>query len=232
MINNPPGPHSIVLPFHKAPRLSLKENALSNALYAAFPEQAFGGETTLSIQSSMSDAALSEETRNIERYVINTMQHPRSPASLTSSVVQKPLEERLFDATANVKILTAQVSMHLEREWRDKLFRQLDSLHDPEEWEPDDEPIQQASFATFLKAIVQLKPQRRPGLGLSHGGNLIAAWSTGRDRLTIEFLPNDGVRWVISRYRDDESERFAGQTAVSRLAEGLAHYSPDNWLSA
>jgi hypothetical protein len=185
----------------------------------------------LSMQSALYAAAFSEGTRTVERCVGNLL-NPPSPASLTSPTDGRRLEERLFDATASVKILTSQIAMHLEREWRDKLFRQLDSLHDPNEWEPDDDPIQQASFATFIKAIIQIKPKRRPGLGLSHTGHLIAAWTTDFDRLTIEFLPNDHVRWVIGRRHDNEQEHIAGQTRVSRLAEALAPYNPGIWFSA
>lgn len=230
MSDKPIQSHSSSTALIHAAHPALKASVLSNALYSVFKGSALGEAQVFGMQSALNAAAFSEDTRLIERHV-NELLNPPSPASLTSLLAERPLEERLFDATANVKILTAQVAMHLEREWRDKLFRQLDSLHDPAEWEPDDEPIQQASFATFLKAIVQIKPQRRPGLGLSHGGHLIAAWTTGLDRLTIEFLPNDRVRWVLARYRDGESEHFAGQTAVSRLAEGLAPYNPENWFS-
>jgi hypothetical protein len=140
------------------------------------------------------------------------------------------VEERLFDALSRVKRLTAMVAMHLDAAWRENLFIQLDGLHDPAEWEVDDEPVKESSFATFLKAIVEIRPERRPGLGLSQAGHLIAAWTTGRDRLTIEFLPNDQVRWVLSRYYDDEPVRIAGQMAVSRLVEQLAPYEPARWF--
>jgi hypothetical protein len=140
------------------------------------------------------------------------------------------VEERLFDALSRVKRLTAMVAMHLDAAWRQNLFSQLDGLHDPAEWELDDEPVKESSFATFLKAIVEIRPERRPGLGLSQAGHLIAAWTTGRDRLTIEFLPNDQVRWVLSRYYDDEPVRIAGQMAVSRLVEQLAPYEPARWF--
>jgi hypothetical protein len=179
------------------------------------------------------ETAVSDLTKEVGRSVDALRIRP-SPASLQSAsrVVagDKPLDERLFDALAAVKILTAQVAMHLDREWRDKLFRQMDSLHDAAEWELDDEPIQQSSFATFLKAIVSISPQRRPGLGLSHSGNLIAAWKTGADRLTIEFLPKDRVRWVLAIQRDDEPDRFAGQTPVARLTQGLEPYHPERWF--
>ena len=155
-----------------------------------------------------------------------------TPGALKSTVTYS-IEESLFNATVAVKMLTAQVAMYLDREWRTRLFRQLDSLHDRSEWEPSDSPVQQKSFATFLKAICDIKPTRRPGLGLTSAGNLIAAWTTNKDdRLTIEFLPNDRVRWVMSMSLDeDDVERLAGQTTVARLHDQLQPYQPGRWFN-
>lgn len=142
------------------------------------------------------------------------------------------LGERLFNAVADAKILTSQVAMHLDPDLRDRLFRQLDSLHDPEEWEDGSRPLGQASFATFLKAILTIDPERRPSLGVSHAGYLVATWTTGADRLTIEFLPNDHVRWVLSRhYAADDTARFVGDSRVTRLVDGLAPHHPEHWFS-
>jgi hypothetical protein len=178
-------------------------------------------------------SALSADTNKIAEWV-DGLRRP-SPASLTPNAAAEgqPLELRVFKALAAAKILTSHVAMHLEREYHERLFRQLDSLHDTAEWEDGEEPINQSSFQTFLKAILKIKPERRPGLGLSQTGNLIAAWTTERDRLTIEFLPNDRVSWVLARYRDDSEEpaRFAGQTRVSELIEGLAPHRPEHWFS-
>jgi hypothetical protein len=174
------------------------------------------------------DSALSSETMEITQR-IQALQNSPSPATVPVSG-DRFLQERLFDALAAVKIMTSQVAMHMDGEWRGRLFRQLDSLHDPAEWEEGDQPVQQSSFSTFLKAMLSIKPKRRPGLGLSHAGHLIAAWTTGRDRLTIEFLPNDHIRWVLSRHYDGDTERFAGDTRVDRLAEGLASYHPEHWF--
>jgi hypothetical protein len=214
------------LPIRNELTLSVLGNALSKAFADSSREMPY-----LTSQSNVYEAAFSKDTLTMERR-ISDLRSPPSPASLASPTAGQSLQERLFDATANVKILTSQIAMHLEKEWRNKLFRQLDSLHDPREWEPEDEPVQQASFATFLKAIIRIKPKRRPGLGLSHAGHLIAAWTVGADRLTIEFLANDRVRWVIGRRRDDEPEHIAGQTRVSRLTEALAPYDPTTWFSS
>lgn len=222
-----------VPPYEKARAIGenvlLKLPASSTPYQSPFKVAMTGDAQTICPWSPSYSSMFNEETKLIE-HRISELQNPTSPASLFVST-EKSLEERLFDATASVKILTAQVAMHLDREWRDKLFAQLDSLHDLEEWDPDDEPIQTGSFATFLKAIVQIKPQRRPGLGLSHSGYLVASWTVGKSRLTIEFLQNDRVRWVLAKYMGDDVERFAGQTSVSRLIDGLAPYSPDNWFS-
>ena len=165
---------------------------------------------------------------------VKALQSTPSPGSdlWKSSARHRQLPEQIFDALANVKIMTLQVAMHLDSEWRRKLFRQLDSLHDIAEWESGDEPVQRASFSTFLKAMLNINPKRRPGLGLSQAGNLVAAWTTDRDRLTIEFLPQDSVRWVLSRHVEhDEIERFAGETKVDKLWGRLTGYNPEHWFS-
>src|SRR5271167_4758526 len=101
------------------------------------------------------EPAFSDQTKEITRRVQALQNHPAlgSPLERVSVSGEKATQEDLFDALAGVKILTSQVAMHLDGEWRTKLFRQLDSLHDPAEWEEGDQPIQQASFATFLKAM-------------------------------------------------------------------------------
>jgi hypothetical protein len=181
--------------------------------------------------TSRESHALSEATREILRRVYSLQNNP-SPGSLRiNDVIQdKPLELRLFDALAAAKILTSQVAMHLDQNWRTKLFNQIDTLHDPAEWEAGDQPLRETSFSTFLKAMLNIKPERRPGLGLSSGGNLIAAWTAGFDRLTIEFLPGDRVRWVLSRQTEGDMERFAGETGVVRLFDGLKSFNPDHWF--
>ena len=181
----------------------------------------------------MSRAALSNGTNQLI-YQVASLQNPVSPGSLPIVPSAFTIEERLFDATSAVKVLTAQVAMHMTREWRDKLFSQIESLHDLDEWDTDDKPVERSSFASFLKAILFIKPQRHPGLGLSYEGHLIAAWTTDKDRLTTEFLAKDRVRWVVTRDLGGEGgeiERAAGQTAVFRLYDCLTAYNPKRWFS-
>jgi hypothetical protein len=170
---------------------------------------------------------MSQQTQEIEGR-LQELLSPVAPSMLGSP--KSSLEEKLFDATAGVKVLTSQVAMYLDSQWRSKLFTQIDFLHDIDEWEQGDEPLQRESFATFLKAICELKPKKRPGLGLTSSGQLIAAWTAGSSRLTIEFLVNSRVKWVISRQIDNEIEHYVGDTTVNRLAGGLGPHRTEEWF--
>lgn len=182
------------------------------------------------LQAEWCSASVSDLTQQLSRK-ITELKIPSSPGSLTSAPQSKPLEEQIFDSTATAKILSSQVAMHLDRARRNKIFQQLDSLHDIEEWDEDDKPINNASFETFLKAILLISPKRHPGLGLSHEGNLIAVWGTNQDRLTVVFMPKGQIRYVLSRIVDGEHERASGQITVSRLYECLKPYQPEHWFA-
>lgn len=142
----------------------------------------------------------------------------------------RTLEEELFDATAAAKILTSQVAMHLDTAWRQRLFDQLDSLHDANEWEKGDIPLQRESYSTFLKTIFILRPEMRPGLGLSVRGHLVAAWRSGESRLTIEFLPHEKVRWVATIASDGEMEYTASEMPLTKLRSRLETYAEQGWV--
>ena len=140
------------------------------------------------------------------------------------------LEEKLFDALAQYKVATSKVSMHLHDRWRTRLFAQLDSMLDVEEWDELDVPPSKESFDTFLRMMLLLEPDKRPGLGSSGSGEIVAHWTTGPNRLTIECLPGDNLKWVLTRILNDKVERAAGNNGIERLKAILAAYEPDVWF--
>lgn len=141
------------------------------------------------------------------------------------------LDESLFDAKATAKQLTSRVSMYLRDGWRDKLFYQLDNLMDPDEWDPEDKPLQGQSFETFLKAICDLQPTKRPGLGLTYTGNLIAAWRINElERITLEFAPTGWVTLIGSRCIDGEPVSFSARPSVRALKKTLVSLNCAEWL--
>jgi hypothetical protein len=113
-------------------------------------------------------------------------------------------------------------------DWRTRLFAKLDSLIDPEEWDPDFALPSEQSFSTFLRMIIYLHPTKRPGLGLSAKGHFLASWSKIEDRIVIECLANDDVRWVLSRNVDGLRESGAGKTKIYRIPDVIRPYEPDH----
>jgi hypothetical protein len=138
----------------------------------------------------------------------------------------------LFNQLVELKVVTARIAMHLESAWRAGLFRQLDELLDAESWDFSDELPSQASFLTFLRLVVLLGKPRRPSLGATGDGNIIAAWTRGRERLTIECQPDDQLRWIVVRYFGDDRESAAGTCKVARLLSRLGPFGPEIWFDA
>lgn len=140
------------------------------------------------------------------------------------------LEAALRDSRASFKVLVSRVSMHLGISWLQKLFTQIDSLLDVEEWDTSD-PVPSAETArTFIRLLLAMRVSRKPGLGVSNSGNLVAAWTTGPNRLTVECLPHDRVRWVLARMIEGEMERAAGDGKIERLREILTPFDPAVWF--
>lgn len=207
--------------------MQLAKNSMMNSNFDKLPAlEVWGGPQDLALRF-----ASSASTQSLVQ-LAGSLQNAPTPSTLTTIATNedKPIEELLYDALAAAKIYTSQVAMHMDRVWRDKLFRQLDSLLDREEWVDEDVPLQRASFATFLKVMFLFKPGRRPGLGLAAAGNLIGAWTEGDRQLSIECLSNDVVRYVFSHPVDGQFERAAGETTVSRLCAVLEPYEIASWL--
>jgi len=164
-----------------------------------------------------------ERWRAATRTLINPTPSAYSPPRLPE---ERPLAERMFDALAVFKLKTAVLAAaHFNRDERARLFKQLDSLFDPESWDSDDVVTTETSFTTLLRMVLFLGG-RRPGLGVTASGNFIATWTEGDDRLTIECKPQDCVRWVLVQNLDGQRESAAGETTVKRLPEVIRPYAP------
>lgn len=135
----------------------------------------------------------------------------------------------LSGSLAECKRQISRISMHLPVGWFGQLNNQLDLVLDEAEWDPLDPPPRPESYATFLRMLLVVKPPRRPGLGLTAHGNFVAMWTVGEDKLTIECLRQDVVRWWLSRSEGQIRERAAGETVITRLHNVLAPYSPHKW---
>jgi hypothetical protein len=137
------------------------------------------------------------------------------------------IRTQLLSKLVSLKRITATVAMHLDPSWRIALFNTLERLLDPDDWDLEFKLPSEQSFSTFLRTMIYLHPSRRPGLGLSLTGHFLAAWSRDRDRIVIECIGNDEVRWVLSRTIDGERESGAGTVLLHRVPEVTAPYEPE-----
>lgn len=181
---------------------------------------------------SFLDIAMEYAGQDSRRIFENSL---RVASQLTSRTRERPtehntLEEQLYNSRAAFKIKMAEVAMHLDGERRARFFAQVDSLLSADDWDEGDKPILEASFTTLLRMMLFIPAERGPGLGATSDGNVIATWTVGNDRLTVECQPNDQIRWVLLRYLDGQRESAAGQTDLLRLVEVLKPYDPKRWF--
>ena len=144
---------------------------------------------------------------------------------------QQSLEELLANAVAEAKRWTSEVAMRLSPDTRRIIFRQLDRLHDADEWFEGDRPINLASYKSFVRAILSKDISGRPAFALSSAGILSAIWLNAGARLIIEFFPDDRVRYLVTRPLGEEVERVAGETRASRLTEVLHPFDGGAWFN-
>lgn len=142
----------------------------------------------------------------------------------------KSIEDQLDEKLLSLKRILSAVAMYLDRDWRSQLLIALDRFANKDDWEDDMVLPSEQSFATFLRAIIYLHPTKRPGLGLSSKGHFLAAWSRDRDRIVIECLADDEIRWVLSQTNEGCRESGAGKNQIHRLPDLIAGYEPDRFF--
>lgn len=143
------------------------------------------------------------------------------------------LAEQLFKSTADAKVTFSKVSVHFPKELRDKLFSQLDLIHDASDWETDDQPIVAKSLTSFLRWTYVTKPQKNPNFGLSNDGYLVASWlgNSNKDKLILEFLVNDRIRWFVEKRFEETTDYSNGITKLTRINKVLEPYEVEQWFS-
>lgn len=140
-------------------------------------------------------------------------------------------EQKVFFALASAKIWFSKIAMHFPISERDRIFKQLDVLHNFEDWDDLDHPISVESFKTFVRAIIIYKINAKPSISLMPDGNLLARWLDTNDKMVIEFLPENHVRWMIEDKNFPEDETASGKAALNRLKQVIAPYHSSRWLN-
>jgi hypothetical protein len=172
------------------------------------------------------------DSRSIEQRLARMRKLMSQPVATLRSISDSVSKDSALSARLNAKLvsfkqMTAKVAMHLDSGWRTNLFETLERLLDPDDWDESFKLPSEPSFSTLLRMIIYLHPTRRPGIGLSPSGHILTSWRHGDDRIVIECLPNDEVRWVLSRTIEGDRESAAGKVQIHRIPEVTEPYEPE-----
>lgn len=127
----------------------------------------------------------------------------RQSAILSGGGIQKivqpraaSFDERIFDSLVSLKVEISQYAMHLGSAERHRLFEELDSKINADDWHEDDTLPTANSFQEFLKWMIYSKHYQWTSIGVSAQGSILVAWHTPRVLLTANFESRDSVRWT------------------------------------
>lgn len=151
----------------------------------------------------------------------------RSASPVSQVVVPQSLAERVFVALADAKIWTSRMMTRLDLAARNRYYRQIDLLHDCDEWFGDDQPLLLESYKSFIRFMIAEGRQSKPSLAMNPDGHLLAVWEANGNRLTIEFKSGDRLQWVVSCA---DGDRTAGMTSLEAIMSRLAPYQPVDWF--
>ena len=196
-----------------------------------FPLHNFSQHTAVDVPVDFDPHDVGSSLQRIDELAA-TIRVSHKPTTVVQQITKsKSTSDLLFEATANAKQWTSQVAMRLKPEAKKMFFRQLDRLHNEDEWFEGDKPIDLESYKAFVRAYISTGIGGKPALALTQRGHLVAIWQNGSNKLTIEFFPRDKARYLVSQVVEGETERFVGDTSISRLPQVLSPFESARWFN-
>lgn len=150
--------------------------------------------------------------------------------SMTVSKAGRNTSAELYEALASAKLWMADVAMHFKPEVRQRVFKQIDLLHDESSWMEGDEPMLLESFKGFLLFLLSIKGASKPSIALTPAGHVIAIWHKPERQLSIEFRERDHVMWTVRLASNSKPDITSGCSSRDDLFDRLAPYSPEAWF--
>ena len=107
---------------------------------------------------------------------------------------------RVFKSLVALKVAVSQYAMHLSNSERHRIFAELDSVINTDDWHEDDQLPKIEAFKDFLRWMIYSKYNKWISIGVSDDGHLLVAWKTDRILLTARFsglAGQEAVRWTV-----------------------------------
>jgi hypothetical protein len=200
---------------------------MTHALQAIFPATPFayssGGEGPIkhdfmarqreAIEALTQKSYLKDQPLANQRILVGPKRSERVVRSVTQST---GFEENIFNSLVSLKVAVSQYAMHLSSNERHRIFEQLDSMINVDDWHEGDDLPKPSSFQDFLKWV---------SIGVSQDGNIMVAWRTRRVLLTANFASQDSVRWTAQIKSDaGETGHAVGKCPLRLFSEQAMFY--------
>lgn len=134
--------------------------------------------------------------------------------TVRTTSIQPSFQQRVFDASVDLKVTVSQYAMHLTTETRAKLFYDLDEVVNGEDWYEDDPLPNLISFRDFLKWSIYSKRYNWLSIGFSSEGNISVAWKSVHGLLTATFLGHSRILWTAARSSPEGQTYAAGDSTL------------------
>jgi hypothetical protein len=133
--------------------------------------------------------------------------------------------EHLFNSLVALKVAISQYAMHLSSQERHRLFEELDSKINEDDWHEEDLLPRTNSFIDFLKWMIHAKYFKWTSIGVSAAGTILVAWKTTNVMLTANFEKPGSVRWTAQvKSANGEVGQSAGISTLRLFADQALFY--------
>lgn len=139
--------------------------------------------------------------------------------SMTASDYQNVRETLLYFARSNQEIVE-----------KTRTLSRLTELNEMCRNEPDDQPLNAKSVLACLFFLSDNIDLRYPDITASPDGTVVCRWKKDRHRnLTIEFLPDWKLHFVIFAPSSDGTIRISGRDSMTAFRERIKPYKTETW---
>jgi hypothetical protein len=146
-----------------------------------------------------------------ERFVLGAHD---TKSTVRTTPVHPSFQQRVFDASVEMKVAVSNYAMHLTPETRAKLFHDLDEVVNVEDWYEEDALPSALSFRDFLKWTIFSKRYNWLSIGFSDEGYILVAWKSERALLSATFRGNARVLWTATRSSPEGETYAAGESTL------------------
>ena len=149
--------------------------------------------------------------------------------SLTDHVSNDNVDHLRVTHTAIIALLSSYYSA-LKQSVFEGIKKQTAVVLNHDEFEDEDELPSIDSYRTFLRSVAQLKPARRPNLGINGKGNFLAVWRSENFQAVFEFMPFDRMKWTLTLVQAGDRNIISGSTEVKKIREIISMFGAEEVL--